>query len=992
MDNQIIYGSLNNEQELKQKLALLAPSKFLNSNSIVDFERYKDIQIDWLDLLNIESTDKQIDLSFKDYGLLLGEYFQKYWDNKKSYQIFNTKKNEFPYVFNNTLLSDVRLLNKYWETAVVGYWSSNTSSVDFEKDVFCIIHNEAKRLYYFSNKKDEILTISDLNALFNTADILTLNIFQFWQKLGKEELQLNLNICFKKDETKSDTDNIKYGNSFFAKSSSIDRNLIFYREEFFRLDIEFSFIQRIKENFEIHPKDTVGADLPSKLDEIVRNYSNTLDQEQLNIAKKSYFEITNRSFELENLLDNIKNKIESNGIYKLNLVNGATIYESDGVTPVATITNVKRGDIVQYEQRTYTYSKVTSWRERVCTRRITFPTSPWSNGNVCVDFGYETRYRTDIVQESIGTPVKVELSDPLESFKKQIRNLSRNIKFYTCIKTNEGYICENDRVPLKQILNQCEADEDFRLNCVVIVYKYDFILSEKKYPVSAEIFFAPLPNMFNQTLPNLKLREILAYRIAWEGAELGQLVNSINLAPGESRQISLSTSFVQNTTKSSALKSTSETNNSNSFDLSSELQIEATKEMSKTDSFNANISGSYGGFVSGGASGSTTSNIKTFTRDMSKLAKKTSASINRKLVSEINEVSSQSITTNQTTSRTSNISNINQGATLNLMIYQINNRFKSGLFVDDIFLTLFKNEELILGSGLYDLSIKGFHNLRGYINEILDELDKILIKILDNDERILISEKLCHIIDKVIKKDYSADQNLLKISAFNYGVGQTFKDENERNEIISNLRKLYTNRNFGENKMDFQNKFLTFKVKFTESLREYDDIFKSKEIVGKNLFDTKELIEESYFTVNSGGFYIDSLVGLNPATESYSETMRNLEKEKVTDKNKEQKIKNQLLQIGLPYINKISNDFEKEKSIVHLSCRMKIKFFTLLFHSQNKIFKVYINNKSIKDCKIHLSKDRYFFTINWENNIPTIEELEKGLEVIYKSNIIKFIK
>jgi len=1017
MDNQIIHGSLKNEQELKEKLSLLAPSKFLNSNSILEFERYKDIQVDWLDLLNIENNDKNIELNFKDYIHSLKDYFCKYWDNKKSYKLFNSDKDNFQRDFENLTLSvleydttdpDKENKNYYWKKTEIGYWSTKSSKIEFEKDTFCIIHYESKRLYYFSTKNDEVLSITDLGNILNVPDISTLRLYDFWN--GFKESRLNVNICFEKDNTKNEDENRVLNKYFFPTSSIIDRNLIFYREEFFKLDIEFSFIEKVKTSFEFHQKDAGGANLPSKLDDIVRNYSNTLDQEQLNIAKTSYFEIINRGFELKNLLDNIKNKIESNGVYKLNLEDGATIYAPDGITPVATITNVKRGDIIQYEQKLYTYSKVTSWKERVCTKRITIP-MPWplSDGNVCVEFGDENRFRTDIIQGNLDTPVKADLTDPLENFKTQVRKSNKNVKFYSCVKTNDGYVSDYDGTPLKNILKRCEDDEAFRLNCIIITYRFDFILTEKKYPVDANVFFFPLPSMFSQNLPQLKIRETLAYRIAWEGAELGQLVNSINLAPGESRQISLSTSFTQNTTKSNSLKSSSDTNASNSFDLSSELQNEATKEMSKTDSFSAEVSGSYGGFVSGGASGSTTSNIKTFTRDMSKLAKKTSSSINRRLVSEVNETSSQSITINQSSSRTSSISNINQGSTLNLMIYQINNRFKSGLFVDDIYFSIVNNNELIPSSGLFDLTILGFHSSKQYVNKIMDNLDNLLIDKLDTKERLIISNKLVSLIEDVINEDYLPIKDLIKIEKLEYKKSHNnFSNKEEKNESISRLKKLYGNRkftktneekqndneigNFKEDKLNFENEFSLVEEKIKSSLNEYDNVFKSKEIVGKNLFDNDDLREESLFTINSSAFFIDSIVGKNPATEAYSDDMRTLEKNKIESLISEQKIKNQLLQKGLPYIIKISNDINLKKSTLHLSCPIMCKCFLNLFCNCSKHFKVYLDNFHIIDSKVYLSKDKFYIEVYWSKILPEVDELENQLEVVYKNNVIKYLK
>ncbi len=186
---------------------------------------------------------------------------------------------------------------------------------------------------------------------------------------------------------------------------------------------------------------------------------------------------------------------------------------------------------------------------------------------------------------------------------------------------------------------------------------------------------------------------------------------------------------------------------------------------------------------------------------------------------------------------------------------------------------------------------------------------------------------------------------------------------------------------------------ITDKVKeiYNSNTKEYCDNLKTKSLINKNLFEDEEFKQESYFTVNSGAFYIDSLVGINSATEKYSDDMRNLEKEKVAGKNNEQNIKNQLLQKELPYITKISNENDKKRSIVHLSSKIKCNCFLPILCSCSKHFKVYMENYLIRDCRVKLGKDKYHLTIDWSFSMPNIDRLENNLEIMYKNHIIKYI-
>lgn len=1002
MDTQVIQGSAKNKEELESKLSLLAPSKFLNSNSILDFERFKKVDIDWLELLNIDKNDEEvISSNFKTSIQLIQEYFFKYWDNKSSYLLFNVDSKGFEKVFNDLPLSDPEIADNYWKLAEIGFWSDKKQSVEYSttNNIFCIIHHESERLYYFSNKKYPYFTKSDLETELKTTSIKDLSIQELWNKLDMQDLKLNVNICFEK--LTDNTVNILNEKHFFSKNSSIDRSLIFLREEFFRLDNESVFLTKLKDVYEDYKIDpTSKAEVPnsSKLDDIAANYSTTLDQQQLNIAKQSYFDICNRYFDVEERRLNVIRRIEGNGIYKICLDENFKIISPTTKLEVTSVYNPKpkRGDIFQYVNKTYTVPYSYRREERYCT-------DPFN-----INCGYHYYDEIGYKLEDIPTPFRIDLTDPLEVFKdgKQKENIDFQYQYYTFIKTFEGYISENDGKPLAQILKRCEEDEEFRKTCVIITYEYDFILTEKKYPVDAKIFFAPLPTMFSQDIPELSIRETLAYRIAWEGAELGQLVNSINLAPGESRQISLSTSFTQNTTKSSSLKNTSDLNTTNSFDLSTELQNEATKEISKTDSFSANVSGSYGGIVSGGASGSTTSSVKTFTRDMSKLARKTSASINRRLVSEVNESSSQSITVNESSSRTSSISNINQGSTLNLMIYQINNRYKSGLFLDELQMSITKKTELIPNSGLYEFKYYNFHNLDIYVESIIDNINPLLVEEICCCEKSVIAKKLAEKINNTIYEDYAKEGNVLKLESIDNKELKDIHNSNEIENVFKKKRILQKFRNKKSNSYNLEEyqkelkinellkkEIITDKVKeiYNSNTKEYCDNLKTKSLINKNLFEDEEFKQESYFTVNSGAFYIDSLVGINPATEKYSDDMRDLEKEKVTGKNNEQKIKNQLLQKELPYVTKISNENDEKRSIAHLSSKIKCTCFLPIFCSCSKHFKIYVDNDLIRDCRVKLGKDKYHLTIDWSLSMPSVDRLEKELEIIYKNKVIKYL-
>lgn len=971
MENQIIFGSKKNKKELQKKLQLLAPSKFLNSNTILDFERYKNIEVDWKNLLSFKKEYiESLSSKFKDYLF-------KFWDNKNSYDDFNTNENDFPTTFLNSTLNNQLIKDIYWKELKVCYISDITNKCEISENTFCLVHKVSERLYYISSKKNEIFKVNDIQKLINikfspNSDFNSQTLNNLWSSLDILEIQFK--ICYEFDNKLNDEVNKNKLQNFLPYNLIVDRSILFYQDEIRRLNNELKFYDNLKE---LYKPDAKNGD--SLIKDIAKNYSNTLDSTSLEIAKNNYLEVESKWLDIKEKLRIIKSNIELSGKF----IAIIEVNETDIIFNNNTVVSANKGipgDIYQIIDEYHTYN--TTEVEYVWRR-----TGSIRHGNDSE--GYVKKTKTKTVTEIRKKAIHFEFIDPLKKIIDDIKENTKNqsLFHYSFIKTPQGYVNENDSsITIKSILKKCELDEKFRLSCIISVVTYDFILSEKKYPRDAKVFVFPLPNLFEYEFPDIKIRESLSYRIAWEGAELGQLVNSINLAPGETRQITLSTSFTQQTTKSSSIKSTSEMSTSNSFDLSSELQNEASTEINKKSSFSANAGFSFGGF-GGGASGGTDSNIRTFTKDMSKLAKKASSNINRKLTSEINESSSQSISINQSSSKTSTISNINQGSTLNLMIYQINNKFKSGLFIEQFEISLIENFELIPNSGLIEEKVINFKNKDRFFEYLYNYLEKITYQLEEFDKK-TIELKILKKIISIIEEDYRIEKLIKSKETIISKVEKNINSNIELENYINENNKLMINRN--DNIEKIKEKYNENKNIIINVTNDFDNYLKNCEFIDKNLFEIDdELLESSFFTINSGAFYIDSLVGMNPATEPYSESMRNLEKEKISDKNKEQKIKNQLLQKELPFISKISNDDSKKRSIIHLSNAIKCKCF--LFCNCNKQFKVYIDNKPINNCKVKLSKDNFYITIDWNLELPSVSILEKNLEILFKNHLIKFI-
>ena len=253
---------------------------------------------------------------------------------------------------------------------------------------------------------------------------------------------------------------------------------------------------------------------------------------------------------------------------------------------------------------------------------------------------------------------------------------------------------------------RCEHDEDFRRNCVVMLPVYEQGFAIDRPIVAYNVFERPLPGIMPSRLPRLFIEESLTYRTSWKGTELGELVSSINLAPGEEREISITQSFQEERSSSETRTSVSEINSSSSTDIATEMETIARTE----NEFSAHAEGSQASSLGGAIAGSASSRfsfgasdtLKTFGQSMNKVAKKAATSITKKNQLEVSSTSSTTTTVSSTDSTVIKMSNINKGRTLNLMFYRVYNRYAAGLFVENLRFGVTSAVELIAGSGIYE--------------------------------------------------------------------------------------------------------------------------------------------------------------------------------------------------------------------------------------------------------------------------------------------------
>lgn len=391
--------------------------------------------------------------------------------------------------------------------------------------------------------------------------------------------------------------------------------------------------------------------------------------------------------------------------------------------------------------------------------------------------------------------------------------------------------------------------------------------------------------------PSIQFFEKFVMDIQWDGIGLGEFSHSVNLFPGEERELKIVTSkkrsweTVSKSKSSSKATSASESaqaskrNDSFASKVSDSLDTSSSfsRSASSSTSFGANVSASGGfGFFSASASANYSSqSSEQSNSNLSSVAKRASevASQSGAEVSQNNKVSFSSSTETEqsfeskvagedmeTESSTIKIYNINEGRTANYNFFQVTNIYNTLIKIEDCSININTGVEIIPGTGITiskRFELEDFTQITKAFPLYSTKEKKDIFKIIaaqiivryvrltgdshDDNPQILVPDRL---VDQ--KKLKTLRASCLKV--LESDVDDEVIPNSSRKKVTSLADRL------PEELMDLK------KIKF--------------KIEG---FD---LTTKNTYTINSGKYYVESLLGVIPATEEYLEERRKIETEK----------------------------------------------------------------------------------------------------------------
>lgn len=580
------------------------------------------------------------------------------------------------------------------------------------------------------------------------------------------------------------------------------------------------------------------------------------DPSKITVGEQKYLEFAARGTLLKDKLLELQKKAAGFGYYLC--VEARDTRESrDSAGNVITI-NLTRGRL--YRE----YRTTVRWTTSVTLYRTVVRRGSCGKRRVSRIPYVKTYHHLDVV------PRFEEIKNVDDPIQLKIEDLRKQGKLVFVFREEDsGYTSENGE-RLSEITYRCENDERFRRRCVCVFPEYDSIFSGYKYELRNIFFFHPLPGMFPTEFPRAYVQEDLSYTIQWVHSELGQLVSTISLAPGEERNIVVSTSYKRDITNASSLTRSSEVTAGSSQDFATEIENEASREFSRSKSSSASGSAgfSYGGFgAKASASQTSTTSLKNFSRTLRKVARKAARNMNKKISQEVTSSTTEVISTSNSEQTTYSVRNSNEGRTLNIMFYQVNNMFNGGLYVDDLKLVMQSGREVIAGSGIFESFVYPLHDLDNALERMAP--DKLPVEVPYSEDGAFVAywDALMDALIETLGREYAAalDGNMerpsssccvLNVDEYRIPEIATLSAEERSSDALSVFR----------NRLGRSDTREKLGVKFEELKELLQDIIVSESpLVPDNLL------------VASGGVYADSIVGQRPATEPYAEKMRGLE-------------------------------------------------------------------------------------------------------------------
>lgn len=467
--------------------------------------------------------------------------------------------------------------------------------------------------------------------------------------------------------------------------------------------------------------------------------------------------------------------------------------------------------------------------------------------------------------------VQVDL-DPWEEKEVELAE-KEGLQSYRFERINGDYFDVNG-TSLESVIENCDRDEDFRRQVAIWIPVYEQKLTEGEILTKYTIIKRPFRGYAPVRSPAIFVHEALSYRTAWRSSELGELVHSINMGPGEERTITVEQTTSRQIETVQSTTSILDLTRSDTLELSSEIEREAgnSSESTRTSTFSASASGSIGAF-GGSASGSTSStkSAKQFSRQMEKVARKAARNLTRRSHQEVKSTTTVTTKATRSESTSINVKNVNEGRTLNLLFYRLYNIFDASLTAETLQFVSEDGIELVSGSGITIPKVFELPDMDQALSPF--DLSNMPYRTAEAPgteayAKLFVSY-WSYIIDQILnllKKEYDVEGEESSAKVLRVTNALTTM----MNKKAAAAKQPHIDLGTGADRYTLENLY----AKLQEAIEKIIDQLEKS--VDDALDENEPLLPllSHDLRVASPGLYVDTVMGVSPATEPYAEEMR----------------------------------------------------------------------------------------------------------------------
>ncbi len=819
---------------LTSHLAIKAPDDAANTPPVLSFKRKREVEIPWAQIFKGITDNSPVSVS------ALRAYFEDSWgldDLKKALsedpELLFEEEQQFVQQIDRPDADPIAVFRTDFSDDGKVTGQPVTSG-------FLLKHGGSGRLYH----------------IVEAATGLAIEDFKDWtrydQTLWTDHVQ-GVELVFATPEEAAET---------FTDFEEVDLRPAVIERKFGELDLALVFATQVKGKV---------SEITDKL--IEKIVGSTLDADEIESLQRRVLRLQIGEQDAQRAIDRLVSQAASLGFVLL--PKDGTLPAPKNDDPNAT----KKVPAGLYSEYTRTARWTTSH-----SRTETYRSGWWIFGkNKKRKVPYKKRHERKVLDYRAVDTSKDLLSDKRQDLAAE------GMQVFVFDRSPDGFVTL-DGTPLRQVMARCDFDEEFRRHCAVVLPVYEDSLLGDRIVAKYSVFKRPLPGILPTMLPRLALEESLSYRIAWQEMQLGEMVNSINLAPGEDRKVTMTKTFTQKTTVSRSTTSVFDISQSETSDLATEMENQTRQESQQSDNlqFSAKATGSYG-FLSAEAtaSGGTTHSLGEVSQAISKVARKAARSVSQQNREEVSSTSTAQTEISNTDETTATLSNINQGRSLNLMFYRLYNKFSGGLFLDDLGFSVIPGVELIAGSGVHDSHGYSLRELTRLMHEFDEEQLPFDLKANQRKEY---SQRVLDSIQELLRREYipepESEQQMVSGPAIESktrtpGRKRTAASEPGADQVEGAASAPRSTISVGLLRMPASGARVVATGDRSAARATSDGAVGglaglsefAEELLGATIQSDEPMVPQDLL-VAAPGLYLDAVVGSQPGTEPYSEEMR----------------------------------------------------------------------------------------------------------------------